>query len=156
MNPICNYCGKSAQLVTGQALYPHRDDLAGLSFWKCDPCGAWVGCHKAGSRVHLGHASVTSDGTLPLGRLANAELRAAKTRAHAAFDPCWRTYTVWRQHPAYTPDAKYPAARRRLLYGWLAKQMKLPPHECHIGMFTIAQCDQVVSVVEQTRSLAEA
>jgi hypothetical protein len=156
MNNFCDYCKQPAKLITGLELYPHRDDLAGLSFWKCEPCAAWVGCHKAGARVHLGHASVTSDGTLPLGRLANAELRAAKSRAHAAFDRCWKSYAVWQRHPAFDDAAKYPAARRRLLYGWLAKQMKLPPHECHIGMFTEAQCDQVVSVVEQARSLAEA
>ena len=44
----CDYCQKPAELVTGATIYPHRNDLAHLRFWRCVPCEAYVGCHKAG------------------------------------------------------------------------------------------------------------
>lgn len=65
----CPYCLKLADLVTGERIYPHRADLHSLQFYLCSDCNAYVGCHKR------------SNGA-PLGRLANAELRAAKNKAH--------------------------------------------------------------------------
>lgn len=64
--PICPYCNKAAELVDGTAVYPHRSDLAHKRFWLCKPCDAWVGTHRD-SKKHL-----------PLGRLADKELREAK------------------------------------------------------------------------------
>jgi hypothetical protein len=71
---------------------------------------------------------VVSDGTLPLGRLANAQLRVAKQKAHAAFDPIWK-------------GGKYS---RREAYNRLAKGMRIPVEDCHIGMFDVDQCKFVV------------
>ncbi|MFV9178163.1 zinc-finger-containing protein, partial [Serratia marcescens] len=42
----CDYCGKPAALVRGFVIYPHRKDLANGYYWSCDPCGAYVGCHR--------------------------------------------------------------------------------------------------------------
>lgn len=149
MKPLCDYCGMPARLVTGQELYPHRDDLQMVNAWKCDPCEAWVGCHRAGVRVLLGTTPVISDGTLPLGRLAKSDLRAAKQRAHATFDPYWKNMSDWLTHPAYDPAVRYAGARRRRLYAWLAKEMGIPPHQCHIGMFDVEQCQQVVQIMSR-------
>jgi len=77
----CPYCQSAAKLVGGRAIYPHRPDLAAKRFWQCKPCDAYVGCHEAGNGQ--------GDGTKPLGRLANAELRKAKKDAHYAFDRLW-------------------------------------------------------------------
>ena len=122
----CPYCGKPAQLTTGDYIYPHRHDLADRYFWTCWPCEAYVGCHKAGARVGM----QISDGTLPLGRLADSRLRAAKLQAHAAFDPLWRSRQV----------------TRRQAYHWLAEQLGIPVKECHIGEFDVQQCKRVVDV----------
>ena len=111
----CHYCGKDAKLTTGHEVYPHRPDLADLKVWACFPCDAWVGTHK-NSRDHK-----------PLGRLANAELRKAKMRAHAAFDPWWKSGQMTR-HEAY-----------RLL----AEKMGIDPKDAHIGMFDVEQCNTV-------------
>ena len=116
----CPYCGKPAQLTTGEYIYPHRHDLKELRFWVCWPCEAHVGCHREGARV----GTVVSDGTLPLGRLANAALRKAKSRAHAAFDPIWKTGRM----------------RRRQAYSWLAKELGIAVEDCRIGMFDEHQC----------------
>ena len=34
----CPYCGKDVHLVTGEEIYPHRDDLHNKNFWLCEPC----------------------------------------------------------------------------------------------------------------------
>lgn len=120
MTILCDYCQQPAQLVNGEAIYPHRPDLYHLRFWQCVPCGAWVGCHKGTKR--------------PLGRLANAELRTAKIAAHVAFDQLWKRTT---------PAGCYS---RTGAYKWLAGQLGITVERCHIGMFNVAQCERVVEV----------
>lgn len=116
----CPYCRQDAVLVTGEVMYPHRPDLHQKKFWRCEPCAAWVGCH---------------DGTTnPLGRLADAELRAAKSAAHAAFDPLW---------------TRPGGMRRKDAYKWLADQLQMPPSRCHIGWFDLEKCRAVVAAVQE-------
>lgn len=122
--PTCPYCNNPAELVGGDAIYPHRPDLAGKKMWRCQPCGAWVGCH---------------DGTTtPLGRLANAELRKAKQAAHAAFDRLWQAKL--RREGCTKKEARGAA------YRWLADQMGLDRETCHIGMFDVDTCRRVVEI----------
>lgn len=116
MKILCDYCQKETMHVTGKEIYPHRPDLWSLNFWQCKPCKAYVGCHK---------------GTLtPLGRLANAELRAAKMAAHGAFDQLW----------------KFGKMNRTQAYKWLSTKLKLTSSECHIAMFDVDMCKKVVLV----------
>lgn len=130
--PVCPYCGRASVMVAGAAIYPHRPDLFGLKFWQCQPCDAYVGCHKTGARVD----GVISDGTLPLGRLANAELRKAKSAAHAAFDPLWKSRTM----------------KRGEAYRWLARELGISTANCHIGMFDVDACRAVVAAVKARAS----
>lgn len=131
---ICPYCNKPARIVGGDAIYPDRRDLALLKFHLCSPCDAYVGCHAPGARFRdAAGRKVVSDGTLPMGRLANSELRRARMAAHQAFDPTWRN--------AGTP--------RRAAYEWLANQLKLPVDRTHIGGFDVAQCRQVVEICQK-------
>ena len=58
----------------------------------------------------------------------NPKLRAARHRAHQAFDPIWRE-----RHMSRT-DA----------YVWLAVQMKWPKGDCHMGMMNADECERVV------------
>lgn len=119
----CDYCGNPARLVNGSVIYPHRPDLKNLSFWLCEPCSAYVGCHKN-----------SKSKAAPLGRLANAELRKAKNRAHAAFDPLWKDGNM----------------SRRRAYSWLAKQLGIKEKDCHIGMFDVDMCARVVEVISKS------
>jgi hypothetical protein len=114
----CNYCGKLARLTNGAEIYRNRPDLNHLQFWLCSPCDAYVGCHK-------------NSNAEPLGRLANKNLRAWKQRAHAAFDPLWKS----------------DGMKRRDAYAWLAREMNLAITDCHIGMFDEVQCERVVQTV---------
>lgn len=120
MNRIvaCPYCFKPAELVTGKEVYPHRPDLAERKFYECRPCKAYVG-------VHMGT-------TKPLGRLANAELRAAKQAAHAAFDPTWK--------------GKLPKqGARKAAYREMADRFGIKG-ELHIGDMDVDQCRRVVEL----------
>jgi len=122
----CPYCGDQATLTDGARVYPHRPDLHHRVFWACFKCGAWVGCHE-GSRTHA-----------PLGRLANAKLRYHKSEAHRHFDPLWR-------HKMEREGCSKRQARKAA-YAWLAEQLGIPKEECHIGMFGVPQCREVVRV----------
>lgn len=115
----CDYCGNPAELVGGLDVYPHRPDLADKKLWRCVPCSAYVGCHDGTTR--------------PLGRLANARLRAAKKRAHAAFDPMW----------------KNQGATRKNAYAWLAARLGIRRRDCHIGMMDEDMCARVIEVCEK-------
>lgn len=121
----CDYCQGQAHLVTGKVLYPHRSDLFDRFFWYCEPCDAYVGCHAK----NKGHG----DGTVPLGRLANAELRRARGKAHTAFDAIWMSGRMTRTE-AYT---------------WLANELDIAPQNCHIGRFDAEMCRAVARIAEQ-------
>lgn len=117
MTPLCPYCGKHAQLKNGQDVYPGREfELSHMNYWVCQPCDARIVCRPRS--------------TIPVGRLANAELRAAKVAAHKAFDPLWRSGVLSKT------DA----------YNWLAFKMRLPVEKCQFGFFTVEQCMAVVAV----------
>ena len=116
----CDYCGLPAERCTGADIYPHRPDLAEKRFFRCVPCGAYVGCHQNNGQA--------------FGRLANAELRAAKMRAHAAFDPLWKSGRF---------------LSRRSAYAWLASAMGIPKDDCHIGMFDLDGCAKVADICKE-------
>jgi hypothetical protein len=125
----CDYCAQPAALVTGDVIYPHRPDLAHKQFLHCAPCKAWVGCHPGT--------------TNPLGRLANAELRAAKIAAHDAFDPIWKARFAEKSQR----DSGYTRGMARGgRYKKLAELMGISKKECHIGMFDVDQCRRVVEI----------
>lgn len=119
----CDYCRRPAQLIDSAPLYGGRS--YGL-VWHCEPCRAWVGVHK-NSRMHV-----------PLGRLANAQLRKWKMKAHAAFDPLWRDGPMTR-HEAYV---------------WMQTALGISKEAAHIGKFDVAQCQALVDKVDAYRTSA--
>lgn len=114
---FCPYCGKRAEFVDSAEVYHGRS--YGM-IYLCRPCDAYVGCHGNGK------------GDSPKGRLANAELRRWKIAAHNAFDPLWK----------FGPFR----GLRNSAYAWLAEQMGLPKEKTHIGMFDVAECQQVIQI----------
>jgi zinc-finger-containing domain len=127
-SPTCPYCGNLAECVPGSCVYPHRRDLDEKWFWRCVPCGAWVG-------THLGTKT-------PLGRLANAELRRWKMRAHEVFDPIWRNHANNKRQKQRAKSAAYRA---------LADALEIPPAEAHIGMFSIELCQRTIEIAPTLR-----
>lgn len=124
---LCPYCDEPAMLVSGAFIYRRRPDLAHKAMWRCGPCDAWVGCH---------------DGTqIPLGRLANAELRLAKQAAHAAFDPLWQA--------KMRRDGVSKSKARKAGYSWLAEQLGIERRRCHIGMMDVDDCRRVAEICQR-------
>lgn len=113
---LCSYCGKPAELVDSAEVYGGRS--CGM-VWLCRPCKAWVGVHR------------NSKTFAPLGRLANAELRDWKKRAHNAFDALWRSGKVTREQA----------------YSWLRAAMGLTVEQAHIGRFDVPECKKLVELL---------
>lgn len=109
--PICPYCGKASVLVDSAEIY-HGKSYGPM--YLCRRCHAYVGVHKGTTR--------------PLGRLADAELRELKKKAHAAFDPIWKSGKLKRGHA----------------YARLAK--KLGVKEIHIGESDIDMCKKIIEL----------
>jgi hypothetical protein len=111
---FCESCKIDSELVTGKEIYPHREDLYSLYFYRCPKCERRVGCHYGT--------------TNPLGGLASAQERVWRMRAHQRFDKLWKGGTV----------------SRKQAYAWLSRVMGLPTRKTHIGMFTVSQCKNVI------------
>lgn len=130
--PTCDYCNRpTAFLPSSEAVY------GGLNYgplYVCWPCEAWVGCHR-----------MTLE---PLGRLANKELRAAKMRAHAAFDPIWRARYERRKKESHEYTRRMARGGR---YKALAVLLGIERHQCHIGMFDVELCARVVEICQSGR-----
>jgi hypothetical protein len=113
--PDCSYCTKRARLVReGESGYPYSQPWGPA--WLCKPCDAFVGCYQ-GSEI-------------PLGTLANAELREWRRSAHAALDALWQTESRSRSH----------------VYGWLAKQLGIPRRSAHIALMDAEGCARVIDL----------
>lgn len=116
--PVCPYCTMPSAFLADSAPIYGRDYGP---LWACVSCAAWVGCHPGSCR--------------PLGRIANGELRSAKSRAHASFDPLWKHGTMSRSEA----------------YAWLAEQLGIDREDCHIGLFDVEQCARTVMVADWWR-----
>jgi hypothetical protein len=116
--PICPVCSVPMRLkVTERFRY-----LNGLPrlFWICPynaTCRMLCGAHP--------------DGT-PSSTPADAETKAARNRAHEAFDALWKTDRLSR-HGAYR---------------WMQRKMGMTRDEAHIGFFDVAQCEQLIGLLE--------
>lgn len=119
----CRYCEKFAKLLrAGDLGYPYQRDYGPT--WVCIPCQAWVGCHPGTTNA--------------LGGLANAELRAWKIQAHAAFDPLWQA--------KMRRDKCSKGKARRAGYRWLAGQLGIDVGLTHIGYFNVDECRRTVEI----------
>jgi hypothetical protein len=89
------------------------------NFYVCDDpnCDCRHGAHPSGD---------------PLGTPATDAVRQARKRAHAAFDPLWKSGTM----------------RRNEAYFWLSQQLGIKRRDCHIGGFDVDMCDRVVAAVQ--------
>lgn len=87
-NIYCCGCAKKvhARLTSGAEIYPHREDLHELPFWKCDICGNYVGCH---------HKTVKR--TSPLGCIPTNEIRNARKHIHKLLDSFWKSGKITRK-----------------------------------------------------------
>ena len=112
----CPYCASSVKLVNNSEIYGRSYGEWPWAYC-CTECDASVGLHPFTS--------------IPLGTLADAELRNARKEAKAAFNPVWQRGKM----------------SRTAAYAWLAGAVNIADVEtCHIGWFGIDQCARVVEV----------
>lgn len=121
---VCPYCAGKTKFYATSTLFYSGKDYGPV--WACEPCRAWVGCHK-GTET-------------PLGRLADAELRDWKKSAHSFFDPLWAA----KMKKGFTKNEA-----RNLAYKWLGKQLGTTEEYTHIGMFNVDQCKKVVEICKE-------
>lgn len=103
VNIKCQYCGsraflRPATVVRGKNSEPGEEVYICARYPKCD---AYVGAHR---HNHM-----------PMGTLANRELRRKRIAAHAAFNRLWQRGLM----------------TKRAAYRWLQVQLGLPPEEAH-------------------------
>ena len=123
----CPYCGKEAVLKDSSIIYGHSYGMVYIcsDYPKCD---AYVGVHKNSSRM------------IPLGRMANRELRERKKAVHSLLDPLWRNNLM----------------SRKKAYSRLREGMDLDSDECHVGKFDEKACEKAMDVIaEIIKSLPE-
>lgn len=122
----CPHCAAPVALVGNEEIYgrPFGDWPWAYRCTNVRGCGAYVGLHPFTA--------------IPLGTLATAEIREARKKAKAAFNPLWQGGAMSRT------DA----------YAWLAGALGIPVGECHIGWFDAAACARVVLAVQQARTPA--
>lgn len=119
---VCEHCGGAVVLHrTSEHFY--KVDRGPM--WVCTVCQARVGCHR-GKRYR------------PLGRLSTPGMRSAKRLAHQFFDEMWRRKMA-------RDKATRQEARTRA-YAWLARELGVPFHLCHIGNMSPELCDRVVAL----------
>jgi len=101
---ICDYCGSPIIFTSNAAIY--GKEYGNGKCYKCKGCDSYVGVHE--------------NTQIPLGRLANKELRALKKRCHALFDPVWKNNNRISRGQAYSK---------------LANILGISVIECHFGWF---------------------
>ena len=94
------------------------------SFWGCSSFPKCRSTHGAHQRTGE-----------PLGIPADAETRAARKRAHLAFDAIWQGGSM----------------TRAAAYGWMRGVLGLTRDEAHIAKFTKGQCDALIAALEKRR-----
>jgi len=109
---LCDYCQAEAVLVDSAEVY-HGKSYGMI--WLCRPCQAWVSAN-----THLDNQ--------PNGRLAKADLRAAKRKLKTLVEAFVKAYSIM---PAQVMDAK------------------------QLGQMDVYDCNELILVVERMKAEQE-
>lgn len=126
----CRYCVSGAvELVNNREVYG-REYGPWPYMYLCQNCGASIGLHR--------------DTDIPLGTLANYQLREARKSCKAHFEELRALVSeerIKRLPKRYRVSAQHLIMTRTELYQWLARKLDIPFEECHWGMFEVQQCE---------------
>jgi ssDNA-binding Zn-finger/Zn-ribbon topoisomerase 1 len=115
---ICPYCGSYADFKDSAVVYYGKSFGMMYICSNYPVCDAYVGVHNGTDN--------------PLGRLANAELRKWKKRAHEVFDELWKS-------------KRYPRSKA---YKMASDMLGIPVSETHIGMFNVQDCKDLIKSLQ--------
>lgn len=112
----CPYCGAKATLHPASYVYGEAAKTENM-LYVCDrypKCDSYVGAHKKSK--------------LPMGTLANGDLRNRRIQAHKAFDWMWKSglMTKWQA------------------YKWMQGKLCLNEEQAHIAKFSEYMCDRLI------------
>lgn len=121
VNIHCPYCGAKATLrpssdVYGAEAKSYRYLYVCNRYPKCD---AYVAAHEKSK--------------LPMGTLANGELRHKRIEAHKAFDWLWKSGLM----------SKWQA------YKWMQGKLGLNDKQAHIAKFSDYMCNQLINICSE-------
>lgn len=127
VNIKCPYCGSRAFLRPASVVYGQRASASDAPLYVCaryPACDSYVTAHK--------------DSRLPMGTLADAQLRHQRMVAHATFNRLWESGLM----------------HKKQAYRWLQLKLGLPEAEAHIGKFSTYRCEQVIQLCDGFYSAA--
>ncbi|MEI2416153.1 zinc-finger-containing protein [Orrella sp. JC864] len=107
----CDCCGGAVRLASNAEIYRGRKFGDWPYVYLCDACGAYIGLHP--------------DTDLPLGTMANADLRALRKSTKRLF---------------FDVAEHFFHGQRDRTYAWLAQVMGIDARRCHFGLFDIDAC----------------
>ena len=120
-NIKCQYCGSQAFLRPASVLDKTEKEDCGSMFYVCaryPVCDAYVTAH-AGNHM-------------PMGTLANRQLRQKRRAAHVAFNRLWQSNIMTRKEA----------------YRWLQIQLGVDPEDAHIAKFLDYRCEETIRLCE--------
>lgn len=114
----CPYCKSRVEYCSHAKIYNGREFDEWPFIYLCtnEACKASVGTHKGTPH--------------PLGTLADQVTKNARKKAHAVFDPIWKSKQM----------------KRTEAYQWLADQLDIERWRCHISWFDVEWCNKVVDL----------
>ncbi len=115
---ICPYCGSQVDFCDSKRVYGKSYGMVYVCS-RYPECRAWVGAHR--------------NGGMPLGTLANDDLRRLRMSAHRLFDPLWKSGKM----------------KRPIAYRLMRRLMELPKAECHIGMMNEVRCKVFINKLRE-------
>ncbi len=124
-NIKCPYCGSQAFLRPASVLGKTGQNEINEKYYVCARypfCDSYVKAHRHNQ--------------MPMGTLANAELRKKRQKAHKALQQLIDRGLMSRSEA----------------YHWLQLQMGLPQEDAHIAKFSDQRCEQVIQLCHQFRS----
>lgn len=112
---------------------------------RCPDCGDFLRLREAGPEKTFygcrrwtdgckGNHAANPDGS-PRGIPADGETRKWRREAHVVFDRLW--------------SSSSPVMTRTAAYEWLRGAFNLPENMGHIGVFTKAQCEELIRLVKE-------
>lgn len=119
VNIKCPYCGSQAYLRPASVVYGNHMNDAGAKLYVCaryPACDSYVAAHRGN--------------LLPMGTLADRNLRRMRIEAHSALDGLVTNGLM----------------TRKQAYRWLQLQLGLPESEAHIAKFTELRCQRVIDL----------
>lgn len=119
----CPYCRAKATLhpasyIFGDAARP------GSFLYVCDrypSCNSYVGAHRRTK--------------LPMGSLADGDLRHKRIEAHKAFDWMWKSGLMTKAQA----------------YKWMQAKLGISSSQAHIAKFSYYMCDQLIAICSEAR-----